>query len=141
MLGSNRKFILVGLFLSVLAGCTSLSSCGDDDVRLLRTPTEHMVNYGIKNYEDGNYTTAMTTFQNLVANKDATKSEKVIAYKYMAFLHCVSPTASKDTRERMCRESFKKAFELNPNFDLKPAEAGHPVWGPVFSSVKHTPKK
>lgn len=100
-----------------------------------------MVNNGIKNYEDGNYTTAMTIFQNLVANKDATKSEKVIAYKYMAFLHCISPTASKDTRERMCRESFKKAFELNPNFDLKPAEAGHPVWGPVFSSVKHTPKK
>ena len=141
MLGGSKRIILAGLCLSILAGCSSLTSCGDDEVRLLRTPTEHMVNNGIKSYEDGNYSSAMTTFQNLVANKDATKGEKVIAYKYMAFLHCVSSTASKDTRERMCRESFKKAFELNPNFDLKPAEAGHPVWGPVFSSVKHSPKK
>jgi len=25
---------------------------------------------------------------------------------------------------------------LNPSFDLTPAEAGHPVWGPVFRSAK-----
>ena len=100
-----------------------------------------MVNNGIRNYEDGNYATSIATLQSLVNHKDATKGEKIIAYKYLAFNHCISSAESKDYRERMCRESFKKAFELNPSFNLSPAEAGHPVWGPIFSSVKNTPKK
>jgi hypothetical protein len=141
MLNSSKNLILAGLCVLVLGGCAVSSSCGDGDVRLLRTPTEHMVNNGIKNYEDGNYAASMSTLQNLVNQKGATKSEKVLAYKYLAFLHCISSTESRDFRDKMCRESFKKAFELNPNFDLSPAEAGHPVWGPVFSSVKNTPKK
>ena len=139
MLGGRKNIILVGLCLLVLGGCAT--SCGDGDVRLFRTTTEFMVNNGIRNYEDGNYSASQSILQSLVANKDATKSEKILAYKYLAFIHCVSSTESRELRERMCRDSFKKAFELNPHFDLSPAEAGHPVWGPIFSSVKNTPKK
>jgi hypothetical protein len=143
MLGSCKNIMLAGLCLLVLGGCTTSSFCGDgvSDVRLFRTQTEYMVNNGIRNYEDGNYAASMATLQSLVAQKDATKSEKVLAYKYLAFMHCVSSTESRDWRERMCRESFKKAFELKPDFNLTAAEAGHPVWGPIFSSVKNTPKK
>jgi hypothetical protein len=36
----------------------------------------------------------------------------------------------------MCYESFRKALALKPDFELTPAEAGHPVWGPVFRSAK-----
>jgi hypothetical protein len=140
---SSKNIILVGLCIAVLGGCAMASSCGDTDgeVRLFRTPTEFMVNNGIKNYEDGNYPTSLSTLQSLVAHKDATKNEKILAYKYLAFIHCVSSTESKEYRERMCRDSFKKAFDLNPAFNLSPAEVGHPVWGPIFSSVKNTAKK
>ena len=143
MLNNSKNIILLGLSVFVLSGCTVLSSCSDTDseVRLFRTPTEFMVNNGIKNYEDGNYSTSLSILQNLVAQKTATKNEKILAYKYLAFIHCISSTESKEYRERMCRDSFKKAFELNPSFNLSPAEAGHPVWGPIFSSVKNTQKK
>lgn len=136
----NRSKYVLSLFFTVfvLSGCVTSQSCGEGgDVRLFRTPTEYMVNNGIKNYEDGNYTVAMSILQALVENKAATKGEKVLAYKYLAFIHCVSPSESRDVREKMCRESFKKAFDLNPNFSLSQAEAGHPVWGPVFSSVRN----
>jgi Tfp pilus assembly protein PilF len=143
MLESSKNIILLGLCALVLGGCVSMQNCseGSDEIRLLRTPTEFMINNGIKYYEDGNYSAAQSILQNLESEKDATKAEKILAYKYLAFIHCISPTESKELREKMCRESFKKAFELNPNFNLSPAEAGHPVWGPIFSSVKNTPKK
>ena len=31
---------------------------------------------------------------------------------------------------------YEKALEVDPKFDLGPAEAGHPIWGPVFRNVK-----
>lgn len=89
-----------------------------------------MLNNAIDNYEDGNYVASMNVLQKLVSNPAATKKEKLRAYKYMAFIHCIS------SREAMCRESFEKAFRLERSFSLTPAEAGHPIWGPVFSSVK-----
>jgi hypothetical protein len=54
----------------------------------------------------------------------------VTANKYLAFISCVSG------RDRQCRAYFRRALELNPSFELEPAEAGHPTWGPVFRNVK-----
>src|SRR5438477_565328 len=39
-------------------------------------------------------------------------------------------------RERQCRDEFRKALAVDPALELDPAEAGHPVWGPVFRSIK-----
>lgn len=122
----------------VLAGCgsTKLASCEDGrDVLWFSSPTKLMLNSGIKNYENGNYPAATALFQAVLDHKDASSGEKVEANKHMAFIHCVS------SREKQCRDSFKKAIELNPDFDLTPAEVGHPVWGPVFRSVKKAQSK
>jgi hypothetical protein len=35
-----------------------------------------------------------------------------------------------------CRDEFRKALDLDPSFDLRENEAGHPIWGPAFRSVK-----
>jgi hypothetical protein len=35
-----------------------------------------------------------------------------------------------------CRDEFRAALDIDPSMQLEPAEAGHPVWGPVFRSVK-----
>src|SRR5204862_280639 len=56
--------------------------------------------------------------------------DKVAAYKHLAFIHCVSG------RERQCRDEFRKALAVDPTMDLAPAEAGHPIWGPIFRAVK-----
>jgi Tfp pilus assembly protein PilF len=120
----------------LLAGCGTILSCDDGrDVVWFTSSTEHMLNNGIRNFEDGNYSEAMKILQDVVDNQDTSKEIKVESYKYLAFIHCISD------REKMCRESFKKALELNPDFNLTPAEAGHPVWGSVFSNMKSKPAK
>ena len=52
------------------------------------------------------------------------------ARKLMAFSHCVQG------REPACRDEFRKAFEIHPEFALTPAEDGHPIWGPVYREVR-----
>lgn len=127
---------LIGLCILLLTGCSSILSCDDGrDVVWFTSSTEHLLNNGIRYFEDGNYSEAMKTLQDVVDNADSNNETKVISYKYLAFIHCISD------REKMCRESFKKALDINPNFALTPAEAGHPVWGSVFNSMKSKPAK
>ena len=89
----------------------------------------HKLSKGVESYEDDNYIASVEALNNVLQTKLADKDDKVSAYKYIAFIHCVSG------REKMCYESFRRALLLNPSFDLTPAEAGHPVW-PVFRSAK-----
>ena len=39
-------------------------------------------------------------------------------------------------RIAQCRQEFSNAIAADPKFNLTPAEAGHPTWGPVFRSVR-----
>ena len=131
--GSVALFVLCIL---VLSGCRTILSCDDGrEVLWFSSPAEHMLNNGTKDFEDGDFSAALPLFQSVVDDKEATKKQKIESYKYMAFIHCISD------REKQCRESFKKALEIDPNFSLTMAEAGHPVWGPVFYNVKNKPTK
>ncbi|MBI3903233.1 MAG: TssQ family T6SS-associated lipoprotein [Nitrosomonadales bacterium] len=85
---------------------------------------------GVKNYEEGDYAAATESLKDALKDGLSSKSDLVIAHKYLAFIDCVS------NREKQCRDEFRKVLEIDPGFDLKPAEAGHPVWGPVFRSEK-----
>jgi Tfp pilus assembly protein PilF len=92
--------------------------------------SEQELERGIKSYEEGQYKTAARHLQAaLGAGLDA-KRDQARAYKYLAFIACVSG------REKLCRDAFYKALDADPKLDLEPAEAGHPIWGPVFRSVK-----
>jgi len=71
----------------------------------------------------------------VLETKLANKDDKLSAYKYLAFIHCIS------SREKLCKDYFRKVLAINPNFELSPAEAGHPIWGPAFRSVKGKPGK
>ena len=131
--GSIAIFVLCILMLS---GCKTMVSCDDGrDVVWFSSPAEHTVNNGIKDFEDGNFSAALPLFQSVVENKEATKKLKIESYKYMAFIYCITD------REKQCRESFKKALETDPSFSLTLAEAGHPVWGPVFYNEKNKATK
>ena len=35
-----------------------------------------------------------------------------------------------------CKSEFVRIYEVDPNFDLTPAEAGHPSWTKTFASAK-----
>jgi len=99
-------------------------------VERILSPAEQELEKGIKNYEDGEYKVATKELQTALSLGLAGRGEQASAHKYLAFINCVSG------RPNGCREEFRKAFVADPNFDLTPAEAGHPMWGPVFRSVK-----
>ncbi len=137
---SIRILFLWSVILLVMSGCQnfgmsnpSFSECSQDHVA--NTPTDKKLNYGVLSYEEGNYQASITALQGVLETGLSGKPEQVKAYKYLAFIQCVSG------REAMCRDYFKKALEIDPNFNLNSAEAGHPIWGPVFRSVKSKSSK
>lgn len=126
------KVFWVGLSVLLISGCQGMGpySCDAAQARGAGTPTDKKLNYGVLSYEEGNYQASVTALQGVLDTGLSGKPEQVKAYKYLAFIQCVSG------REAMCRDYFKKALEIDPNFNLDSAEAGHPIWGPAFRSVK-----
>lgn len=98
--------------------------------KLALRKAEQDLSAGIRAYEDGDYKTAPRLLQNALDTGLFLSADKVAAHKYLAFMHCAQ------SREKLCRNEFRKALELNPDFELSPAETGHPVWGPVFKNLK-----
>lgn len=84
---------------------------------------------GVRNYEEGNYRTAARRLQ-FALEEGLSRPDRVKAHKYLAFIACVSG------QQLTCREEFAIALELDPAFELDAAEIGHPIWGPVYKSVK-----
>jgi tetratricopeptide (TPR) repeat protein len=97
---------------------------------MLRERAKEQLTQGVKLYESGDYDNALKTLTASLDHGLLTKLEQSNARKYIAFVHCVS------NREALCRDEFRKAFEINPDFSLTPAEDGHPIWGPVYRNVR-----
>ena len=84
---------------------------------------------GLKQYEDGDYADSAKNLQ-VAIEQGLVRKERVNAHKHLAFINCASD------RERQCRDEFRKALAVDPTMELAPAEAGHPIWGPIFRSLK-----
>ncbi len=91
---------------------------------------EQELERAVKSYEEGAYKNAARQFQAALDFGLDAKTDQATAHKYLAFITCVSG------REKSCRDEFRKALDVDPSFELGPAEIGHPVWGTVFRSVK-----
>ena len=124
--------------LALLIGLAALGGCSTQPVqeikRLFQSKGGSELAAGIKHYEDGQYQQATTEFQQAL-DTGLSDADQVIANKYLAFISCVAG------RERQCRAYFTRALELDPSFELEASEAGHPIWGPVFRSVKNASQK
>ena len=83
-----------------------------------------------QHYDEGEYKEAARYFQRALEQGLASSADQASAHKHLAFMACVA------RRTQVCRAEFRMAFEADAAFDLTPAEAGHPMWGPVFRSVK-----
>jgi len=95
----------------------------------MRHPGDSFLQEGIEDYEEGNYRTAKRRLQ-FALEEGLSRPDRVKAHKYLAFIACVS------NQQLACREEFAVALQLDPAFELSAAEAGHPIWGPVFKSIK-----
>ena len=120
------------MMLAAVLAALLLSACADtgETMGSVFQPSNKQLLSGIKSYDDGDYQTALMTLRNAQQMGLEDKRDQVIAHKYLAFIHCVSG------REQQCRDEFKKALTIDPAFELTPAEAGHPVWGPIFRGEK-----
>ena len=101
-------------------------------VETLRARAREQLASGVKLYETGDYEGALKDLQSSLDHGLLEKSEQGTARKHLAFIHCVSG------REQQCAAEFRRAFEIDPGFTLTPAEDGHPIWGPVYRTVRAT---
>lgn len=124
---SGTRMMLFAAVALLLSACGAMNT---GNGLFQASPAEQKLSSGVKSYEEGDYNASLEALHGALDMGLRRKADQVSAYKYLAFIYCVSG------REKQCRDDFKKALEIDPNFDLKPAEAGHPVWGPVFRSVK-----
>jgi len=96
----------------------------------LRERARAQLAQGVTQYQAGDYDNAVKSLQSSLEHGLLAKNEQSRARKLLAFIHCVS------NHEQQCRDEFRKAFEIDPEFALTPAEDGHPIWGPVYRSVR-----
>ena len=95
----------------------------------LLSPGEKLIQDGMKSYEDADYNKTIRCFQDAL-KETLTEQNQISAHKFLAFSYCLT------NRTSLCRAEFEAVFKLDANFDLTPAEAGHPAWGPSFRTVK-----
>lgn len=120
--------VCLALFVAHLQGCATEPGRA---IQNLFAPAKGEAAFaaGIKQYEDGDYVDASKSLQ--VAIGDGLRDrDRVVAHKHLAFIHCAAG------RERQCRDEFRRALAVDSGMELTAAEAGHPVWGPVFRSLK-----
>lgn len=122
-------------FLLIISGCSSVAGKDIRPNKLSVNKGSQALSTGIQNYEDGKYKTAAKNFKRALDQGLTSRNDVVQAHKYLAFIHCLS------NRKKQCRTEFRKALDIDSKFDLEPAEAGHPIWGPIFRSVKAQLKK
>jgi hypothetical protein len=123
-----RKGGLLGLLL-LAAAATGCQTQVVQEFPLTKFKAEKMLDDGIRQYDDGNYKLAARTIQGAL-DAGLTRRSQGRAHKYLGFMHCIAGQQSQ------CRDEFRKGLEVDPHLELKPAEEGHPIWAPVFRSVK-----
>ena len=118
----------VALSLAMLHGCATEPGRA---IQELFAPAkgEPALRTGLKQYENGDYVDSQRSLQSAI-EQGLRDSDRVSAHKHLAFIHCASG------RERQCREEFRKGMAVDPGMELSAAEAGHPIWGPIFRSLK-----
>jgi tetratricopeptide (TPR) repeat protein len=97
---------------------------------MLRDRARDQLAAGVRQYEAGEIDNAQKSLTSSLDHGLLSKPDQSRARKLLAFIHCASG------REAACRDEFRKAFEINPEFSLTTAEDGHPIWGPVYRNVR-----
>jgi Tfp pilus assembly protein PilF len=117
-----RNIMLMAL-VGLLAGCAS------GPMKVFESKANQSLSAGMDAYNEGKFPDAVRNLQSAL-DQGLSVSDQIRAHKYLAFTHCVSG------KERLCREEFRKALDINPKLELEPAEVEHPTWGRVFRDVK-----
>ena len=137
----RRALAPLAAVLVLAAGCADMQKLIPDSSKSstaspqtteasLRARAVEQLALGQKQFEAGDLESATKNFNASLEHGMLPKVDQSTARKHLAMINCVS------NREAQCRDEFRKAFEIYPDFALTQAEDGHPIWGPVYRSVR-----
>lgn len=112
---------------AVLCGACVAGGPGLTDV--MQRPAERALLTGLRAYEDGQYAEAERELKKALDIGLPSDKDRAMAHKHLAFVYCTSQ------RVPACAQAFRAALAADPGFELSKAEAGHPLWGPVYRRV------
>ncbi|CAN7589083.1 TssQ family T6SS-associated lipoprotein [Trinickia sp. LjRoot230] len=119
-------YFLFALLFCVIGGCHTVSP--------EQAHARATVDAAQAAYDAGDYSRTIALLTRSRALDDAAPDTQIAAHKLAAFTYCIT------NRITLCRAEFVKILDLNPRFDLLPAEKGHPIWGPVFETAQRRHK-
>ena len=115
----------------LLAACATAPQGGLSEV--MQRPAERALLTGLRAYDDGQYADAERELNKALATGLVSAKDRATANKHLAFVFCTSQ------RIKPCEDAFRAARKADPEFALTRAEAGHPLWGPVYKRVAAAP--
>lgn len=115
---------MVMVLAAVASGCATPPTVGLMDVA--ERPAERALLDGLIAYDSAQYREAERQLSRALELGLAAAKDRAAANKYLAFVYCTS------ARGAECEAAFRAARAADPSFALGRAEAGHPMWGPVY---------
>lgn len=92
--------------------------------------SEQLLADGMAKYDAGEFDSALKILQSALKEGLESKADQLKAVKHSAFCLCLAE------KWGQCRTEFMKLFDIDPTFDLTPAEAGHPSWTRTYAGAK-----
>ena len=121
------------LLLASTAAVVVLSACAVPDdhpivgvTDLTERPAERALIGALRAYDDADYPSVERQVDEALKRGLRSPRDLATAHKLRAFVYCTS------NRISACEAEFRAARAADPAFALSHAEAGHPVWGPVY---------
>jgi len=115
----------------LLGACAVAPQGGLSEV--MQRPAERALLAGLRAYDDGQYADSERELNKALATGLVSTKDRATAHKHLAFVYCTSQ------RPKPCEDAFRAARAADATFALTRAEAGHPLWGPVFKRVAAAP--
>lgn len=120
---------LIGaLAAAALTGCAAPPAPSVSDA--FDKPAERNLLLGLRAYDEAQYPESERALAEALRLQLATPRDRATAHKTLAFIYCTSG------RTAQCEDEFRAARAADPAFVLNKAEAGHPVWGPVYEASR-----
>ena len=105
-----------------------LAGCAQFEQLVQATKAQITLVDGLRQFDAGEHAASAKTLASAL-EMGLGDEDRATAHKHLAFIHCTAG------RERQCRDEFRKALAADPATRLDAAEAGHPVWGPIFRTL------
>jgi hypothetical protein len=123
---SIHAFVALAAFAALTACETPQQQAPVGLTDLTERPAERALMGAMRSYDEADYPGVERQANEAMKLGLRSPRDVATAHKLRAFVYCTS------NRLAACEAEFRAARVADPAFALTHAEAGHPVWGPVY---------